>query len=79
MPAEHLGCVGALFYEGFGEEIGMATRKSKTPGTLKEVLSGNVRHQQRRSDAVASPPEAQRTPHQRIKDAERKRRQQKGE
>jgi hypothetical protein len=52
----------------------VATHKSKTPGTLKEVLSDNVRHQQRRSKAVASPPEAQRSPHQRIKDAEKKRR-----
>lgn len=58
----------------------MATRTprtTKTPGTLKEVLSDNVRHQQRRADEVASPPEAQRSPHQRIKDAERKRRNQK--
>ena len=50
------------------------SRNPKTPGTLKEVLSANVRHQQRRADEVASPPEARRTPHQRIKDAERKRR-----
>ena len=49
------------------------TRKSKTPGTMKDVLSANVRHQQKRSNAVASPPEAQRSPHQRIKDADRKR------
>ncbi len=49
------------------------TRKSKTPGTMKEVLSANVRHQQQRSSATASPPEAQRSPHQRIKDADRKR------
>jgi hypothetical protein len=41
---------------------------------MKEVLSDNVRHQRRRSDAVASPPEAQRSPHQRIKDADKKRR-----
>jgi hypothetical protein len=41
---------------------------------MKEVLSDNVRQQQRRSNAVASPPEAQRSPHQRIKDAEKKRR-----
>ena len=46
---------------------------SKTPGTLKEVLSANVRHQQRRAKTVASPPEAQRSPHERVKDAERKR------
>lgn len=50
-----------------------STHKSKTPGTMKEVLSDNVRHQQRRSDATASPPEAQRSPHQRIKDADKKR------
>ena len=45
----------------------------KTPGTMKEVLSANVRQQQRRSKATASPPEAQRSPHERIKDADRKR------
>jgi hypothetical protein len=50
----------------------VATHKSKTPGTMKEVLSANVRHQQRRSNATASPPEAQRSPHQRIKDADKK-------
>jgi hypothetical protein len=50
----------------------MPTRHSKTPGTLKEVLSENVRHQQRRSDATASPPEAQRPVKERIKSAERK-------
>ncbi len=49
------------------------TRKTKTPGTMKDVLSANVRHQQARSNATASPPEAKRTPHQRIKDADRKR------
>ena len=47
--------------------------RTKTPGTLKEVLSANVRHQQRRSKATASPPEAQRSPHERIKAADRKR------
>lgn len=46
---------------------------SKTPGTLKEVLSRNVRHQQARADAVASPPEARRSPRQRIKTAEAQR------
>jgi hypothetical protein len=51
----------------------MTTKKSKTPGTLKKVLSENVRHQQRRADTVASPPEAQRPVRERIKDAERKR------
>jgi len=49
------------------------TRKTKTPGTMKDVLSANVRHQQKRADATASPPEAQRSPHERIKDAGRKR------
>lgn len=49
------------------------TRKTKTPGTMKEVLSSNVRHQQRRAEATASPPEAKRTAHQRVKDADRKR------
>jgi hypothetical protein len=50
----------------------MSTRTSKTPGTLKEVLSENVRHQQRRADETASPPEAQRPVRERIKSAERK-------
>lgn len=49
------------------------TSRSKTPGTLKEVLSGNVREQQRRKAATASPPEAQRSPRERIKSAEAKR------
>jgi hypothetical protein len=49
------------------------TIKSKTPGTLKEVILGhNVREQQRRKEAVASPPEARRSPRERIKDAEKK-------
>jgi hypothetical protein len=52
--------------------------KSKKPGTLKEVLSSNVRHQQQRKEATASPPEAQRSPHERIKSAEAKRRQSEG-
>lgn len=49
----------------------MTKRKSKTPGTLKEVLSSNVRDQQRRANAVASPPEARRKPSERAKDAKR--------
>jgi hypothetical protein len=48
------------------------TIKSKTPGTLKEVLSHNVREQQRRKEATASPPEAQRPVRERIKDREKK-------
>ena len=47
--------------------------RTKTPGTLKDVLKSNVRHQQRRADATASPPEAQRSPRERTRDAERKR------
>jgi hypothetical protein len=47
--------------------------KSKTPGTLKEVLQENVRRQQRRSAVTASPPEAQRSPRERIRSAEKKR------
>jgi hypothetical protein len=43
--------------------------RSKTPGTLKNVLKSNVRHQQRRAAATASPPEAQRSPRERAKDA----------
>lgn len=50
----------------------MPHRKTKTPGTLKEVLSRNVRQQQRRANATASPAEAQRSPHERIKSATRK-------
>ena len=50
------------------------TIKSKTPGTLKEVILGhNVREQQRRKEATASPPEARRSPRERIRDAKRKR------
>jgi len=49
------------------------TIKSKTPGTLKDVILGhNVREQQRRKAATASPPEARRPVRQRIKDMERK-------
>ena len=48
--------------------------RSKTPGTLKDVLKSNVRHQQRRAAATASPPEAQRSPRERAKDTERPRR-----
>jgi hypothetical protein len=47
--------------------------RTKTPGKLKDVLKANVRHQQRRSAWTASPPEAQRSPRERIKDAERAR------
>ena len=49
----------------------MASKKS--PGTLKETLSANVRTQQRRKEATASPPEAQRSPRERVKSAEAKR------
>jgi hypothetical protein len=48
------------------------TRHTKTPGTMKDVLSKNVRHQQRRANATASPPEAQRPVRERVKSAERK-------
>ena len=46
---------------------------NKTPGTLKEVLSDNVKEQQRRKEATASPPEARRSPSERIKSRETKR------
>lgn len=46
---------------------------SKTPGTLKDVLKENVRQQQRRSAVTESPPEAQRSPGERIRTAEKKR------
>ncbi len=51
----------------------MAKRKSDGPVTIKEALSENVRRQQRRSTRTASPPEAQRSPRERIKSAEEKR------
>ena len=51
----------------------MASKKS--PGTLKETLSYNVRQQQKRSKFTASPPEAQRSPRERVKSAEAKRKQ----
>lgn len=51
----------------------MTKSSSKTPGTLGHALSKNVRHQQRRKEATATPPEAQRSPHERVKSAERKR------
>lgn len=50
----------------------MPNRHSKTPGTLKDVLSKNVKHQQSRANATASPPEAQQPVRERIKSAERK-------
>jgi len=46
----------------------METTRSKTPGTLKEVLSRNVRHQQARKEKTASPPEARRPARERIKE-----------
>ncbi|HEY4368732.1 MAG TPA: hypothetical protein VGN07_15965 [Steroidobacteraceae bacterium] len=46
----------------------MQASKSKNPGTLKQVLSRNVRTQQARSKWTESPPEARRPPRQRIKD-----------
>jgi hypothetical protein len=49
-----------------------ADTKSDGPVTLKEALSGNVKHQQRRSEQTASPKEAQRPPHERVRDAENK-------
>jgi hypothetical protein len=49
------------------------TIKSKTPGSFKDVILGhNVREQQRRKEATASPPEAQRSPRERVRDAEKK-------
>jgi hypothetical protein len=45
---------------------------NKRPGTLKEVLSDNVKAQQRRKEATASPPEARRSPSERIKSRETK-------
>jgi hypothetical protein len=42
------------------------------PKTLKEALSNNVKHQQARAEETASPPEAQRSPRERVKDREDK-------
>lgn len=52
----------------------MPNRKSDGPVTIKEAMDENVRRQQRRSDATASPPEAQRSPRERVKSAEEKKR-----
>lgn len=46
--------------------------RSKEPASIKDALKQNVRHQQRRTAWTESPPEAQRSPRERIKDAERK-------
>ena len=50
-----------------------ADTKPEGPVTLKEALSGNVKHQQRRSEQTASPKEAQRPARERVRDAEHKR------
>jgi hypothetical protein len=50
----------------------MAKRKSDRPVTIKEALSKNVKQQQRRSHEAASPPEAQRSPKERVRDARHK-------
>ena len=47
-----------------------ADTKPDGPVTLKEALSGNVKQQQRRSDRTASPEEAKRPAHERVRDAE---------
>lgn len=52
--------------------------KSKSPGTLKETLAHNVHAQQERKEWAASPPEAQRSPRERVKTQEAKRRRQEG-
>ena len=44
--------------------------KSDGPKTVKEALSDNVKAQKARADRTASPPEAQRSPSERIKDRE---------
>ena len=43
---------------------------SEGPKTVKEALSDNVKTQKARADRTASPPEAQRSPSERIKDRE---------
>lgn len=49
-----------------------ADTKPDGPVTLKEALSGNVKDQQRRSEHTASPEEAKRPAHERVRDAEKK-------
>lgn len=49
------------------------TQQPRTPGTLKEVLSRNVRQQQRRSKITATPPEAQRPVRERVRSAAKQR------
>ena len=51
----------------------MPDRKRDGPVTIKEALDENVRRQQQRADETASPPEAQRSPRERVKSAEAKR------
>lgn len=53
-----------------------ADTKPDGPVTLKEALSGNVKHQQRRSEQTARPEEAKRPAHERARDAEHKGRHQ---
>lgn len=54
----------------------MPNRKSEGPVTIKEALDENVRRQQQRADETASSPEAQRSPRERVKSAEEKRKEQ---
>ena len=51
----------------------MPKRKSDGPVTVKEALSRNVRAQQKRASATASPPEAKRPARERVRTAEAKR------
>ena len=48
--------------------------RSDDPVTLKEALSRNVKDQQRRSEQTASPEEAKRPVRERVRDAEKHRR-----
>lgn len=46
---------------------------SKAPRTFKGALKQNVQHQKRRAAYTESPPEAQRSPRERVKSMEKKR------
>lgn len=49
-----------------------STTGSTRPRTVKEALQTNVRRQQERAPMTASPPEAQRSPRERTRSAERR-------
>lgn len=72
MPGSSLHA--SFVHASFVREKIMPHRRSDGPVTINEALRENVRRQKRRAAATASPPEAQRSPRERIKTAEKKRR-----